>query len=594
MDLPQPLARILDSVVAAAEAAGERLRAEFYRPGGPRGAQGKAPIDTEIEEALRIALQAALDCDFLGEETGLTKGRVEGWRWLVDPQDGTSNFLRGARGSAVSVGLLRGSVAVLGVVHSPMSPDRGRDTIAWAEGTGPVRRNGEPVEASLAGRRLARGEFVWCTESAARRPHFFAQCARPARFIGMSSIAYRLARVGAGDGVAAISAHAVHEYDIAAGAAILRGAGGVLLDAGSREIVFTGVEGARVSGCIAGAPEAAAALAPVAWSAYTDIPKLDARTSVAFPKIADAARLARAQGCLIGQVIGDSLGSLVEFRDAREIAKRYPGGVADLADGGTWNTLAGQPTDDSELALALARSLLRQRRFDARSVLGAYQGWLASKPFDVGGMTRAGLQGRPNLSSAANGSLMRVAPIGIWAAGDAERAAHAAREDSRLTHPHPLCVEACAGFAAAIATGVATGDLAAMLAAALAHTLGEAREAIERAAAGEIAQDFSKNPGWVLIALENAFYRLMNGSGFEPGVVATVAAGGDTDTNGAIAGALLGAAHGIAVIPSRWVLPVLACRPCAETDAPHPRPMDCWPDDVLEVAEALLLCGVGR
>ena len=68
-------------------------------------------------------------------------------------------------------------------------------------------------------------------------------------------------------------------------------------------------------------------------------------------------RLSRAQGCLLGQLAGDALGSLVEFKSPEEIRRTYPDGVRELADGGTWNTIAGQPTDDSEMALLLARML---------------------------------------------------------------------------------------------------------------------------------------------------------------------------------------------------------------------------------------------
>jgi ADP-ribosyl-[dinitrogen reductase] hydrolase len=587
----QSLEGVLSAAVAAAEAAGGLLYAEFHRAGGPRGERGKAPVDTEMEEALRTALQSALDCDFLGEETGFTKGSVAGWRWVVDPHDGTTDFLKGYRGSAVSVGLLRGATPVLGVVHCPMSPDRGRETFAWAEGAGPMRRNGQPVATDLAGRRLESGAIVWCTESAALRPRAFARGVAPARFVAMSSIAHRLARVAAGDGVAALSAHSVHEYDIAGGAALLRAAGGVLLDAEGREIVFSGVENARVTGCIAGAPQAAARLARVRWAEVNAAPKAEPRVRLAFPRLADEARLARAQGSLLGQVIGDSLGALVEFSDARAIARAYPQGVRDLADGGVWGTIAGQPTDDSELALSLARSILRAGRYDAPAALAAYRGWLRSGPFDVGRATRAGLEGKPDAKSEANGSLMRISPIGVWAAGDPARAAAAAREDSRLTHPNAVCVEACAGFAAAIAAGIASGDRRAMLAAARAHSSGAAREAIERGAAGEPPRDFATQQGWVLIALQNAFYRLVHARSFESAIVETVSAGGDTDTNGAIAGALLGAAWGRDAVPSRWLLPVLACRPCEEVGARRPRPVEYWPDDVLEVAEALLQIG---
>ena len=64
---------LLAAVIAAVEAEGRLLAAEFLRPDGPRGRRGSAPIDTEIEERLRDKLQALLPCTFLGEETGISK-----------------------------------------------------------------------------------------------------------------------------------------------------------------------------------------------------------------------------------------------------------------------------------------------------------------------------------------------------------------------------------------------------------------------------------------------------------------------------------------------------------------------------------------
>ncbi|HWA37278.1 MAG TPA: inositol monophosphatase family protein, partial [Burkholderiales bacterium] len=128
---------VLRGVIAAAEEEGAQLAAEFFRPGGPRGQGGSAPIDREMEERLRAKLQALVPCAFGGEETGAAPAigaGYDGWMWLVDPHDGTSDFLQGRRGSAVSIGLLRDGVPVLGVVHAPLAPDRGADTIAWAEG----------------------------------------------------------------------------------------------------------------------------------------------------------------------------------------------------------------------------------------------------------------------------------------------------------------------------------------------------------------------------------------------------------------------------------------------------------------------------
>ena len=77
-----------------------------------------------------------MPCTFAGEETGTTMSEAEkDWVWLVDPHDGTFEFIAGRRGSAISVALLHKKAPVLGVVHCPLAPDRSRDTVAWAEGT---------------------------------------------------------------------------------------------------------------------------------------------------------------------------------------------------------------------------------------------------------------------------------------------------------------------------------------------------------------------------------------------------------------------------------------------------------------------------
>ena len=480
------------------------------------------------------------------------------------------------------MGLLRGSLPVLGVVCSPMSPDRGRDTIAWAEGTPSILRNGKPVNNDLSRQGLAPGAFAWATASAALKPVAWSMAVRPSRYVAMPSIAYRMARIAAGDGVATVSAHSLNEYDVAGGMALIAAANGVVLDASGRDVVLAGNSSARVSGLFAGAPEAARQLSKFTWAQLEQEPRREPRVVLGFPR-KKSSSLERAQGCLLGQVIGDSLGSRVEFKNASEIQKLFPDGVRDLADGGPYHTIAGQPTDDSEMALTLARTIVRQRGFERDRVLEAYREWLQTRPVDVGETTERGLLGLHTTESESNGSLMRVAPIGVWAADDPARAAATARADSALTHPNPACVESCAAFCAAIAVGVAGASREEMAEAALAHCTGAAREAIKRNA---LPADFAK--GWVITTLQNAFYRLSGNQTLEESLVATVGCGGDTDTNAAVAGALLGAFHGRDAFPSRWVYAVLACRPIAEAGAPRPRPMAYWPDDVLEIAEALL------
>ena len=581
----------LSEVVSIVEAEGERLRAEFYREDGPRGERGNCPVDREIEESLRTKLRALVECAFVGEETGsvpgAASGATAGWTWLVDPHDGTFEFLAGRRGSAISVALLRQGTPVLGVVHAPDPPDRGPDTIAWAEGA-PLQRNGIPLQVDLSNRKLAQGEFVIATASTVQRPETWARAVAPAHFVGIPSIAYRLARVAAGDGVATVSVHEVNEYDVAAGMALVIAARGTVLDAAGLEVRLKGNVDARLSGCFAGAPAAASRLAKVDWKRLAEEPRRDGRVQLRFPRKKFGDRLARAQGAMLGQVIGDSLGARVEAKPANEIARLHPNGVRELTDGGVYHLMAGQPTDDSEMALTLARSIVREGRCDPTRVLDAYRRWITSRPVDVGMTTEKGLIGASDASSESNGSLMRCSPIGVWAAGDPALAARTARDDSGLTHPSDVCVEACAAYCAAIAAGVAGASREEMVEAATQHSKGPAREAVKRGAGGARPTDFFTHPGWVVLALQNAFWCLTQ-TDFEEGLVSTVGHGGDTDTNAAIAGALLGAAHGREAIPLRWIFAVLSCRPLAEAGALRPRPTEYWPDDILDLSEALLL-----
>jgi len=307
-------------------------------------------------------------------------------------------------------------------------------------------------------------------------------------------------------------------------------------------------------------------------------------------------QFSRAQGCWLGQLAGDSLGSLVEFRSPDDIRRQYPNGVHELADGGTWNTLAGQPTDDSEMALALARTLVRDRRYDGQAVRAAYVDWLHSDPFDSGSTVSAGLSGRPSTSSQANGALMRISPLGIFCARrDLDQAAAAwAEADARLTHPHPVCVQATALFAVALAHAIRTGCDAAAL---YQHILERAADmpvaapllAVIRDAAAAPPADYVHQQGWVLSAFQNAVWQLGHAPTLEAGVVDTVMQGGDTDTNAAIAGTLLGAVHGREAVPAQWVDRVLNCRPSAgDPRVQRPRPERFWPVDALELARQLV------
>jgi ADP-ribosyl-[dinitrogen reductase] hydrolase len=304
------------------------------------------------------------------------------------------------------------------VVYAPVAPDDRGDLIAWAQGAR-LTRNGQPiVRPSKSTRPIA----ALNADSAdyARHNH----CSLGGlRLRAIPSPAYRLALAAVGEVDAAISlVGGLERFDFAGGHALILGAGGVFLDLFGETIDY---RHPAFDGCIGGPEDLVERIVRMAPGGGQREPRHAAcpRRPVSNPEV-----LARAQGSLLGQLAGDALGSAVEFCSATEIKKSYPNGLTTLDDGGTWDLNAGQPTDDSEMALALARTLVRHEKFDEQAVAGAYVKWRESEPFDVGSTTQSAIAalktGRPVPSeSQSNGALMRVSPIGIFAAGDPKKAA---------------------------------------------------------------------------------------------------------------------------------------------------------------------------
>lgn len=603
--------------IDTAREGGRLLQEEFHRRPGPR------EIDHRVEEVIRDRLRCAFPWNYLGEELGAVTAQGSDHTWVVDPNDGTSHFLKGRRGSAVAIAALRQGQLVLGVVFAFCYPDDSGDLIAWAEGCGPITRNGQPVTAAVPDADLANPHLpfhdrlvVFLSPDADRSPLANSRCVGPARYIRMPSIAYRLALVAVGEGVATLSLNGPVSWDYAAGHAILQAAGGGLVDRDGHPVTYTTQGRGSARDCFGGGPKAVEALRHRDWasvlvSEQSAGPRYLPLGSVAGHSVADPARLARAQGCLLGQFAGDTLGGLVEFKATNLIQKDYPDGVRDMRDGGTWRNIAGQLTDDSEMALMLARTLVHHGRYDPGAALDAYLHWWP-QAWDHGSTLSAALgpasRGKTaaerlqlagehaNHRSQSNGSLMRICPLGIFGASRLDCVAGWARQDSGLTHPNPVCKDACAVFISAIAHAVARGGgpesayQAALAEASRPEVQPAVLEALTQARHAPPA-DYASQMGWVLIALQNAFYQLLHAPTLEAGVIDTISRGGDTDTTAAIAGALLGAVHGREAVPGRWVRLLLSCRPLPESGTAHPMPPEFWPVEALEIAEALLWCG---
>lgn len=233
LDLPALLSHVIDAVCQA----GQILVAEWERVEGPRGHGDKAVVDVEIEKLLRQQLLGLFFCDFWGEETGHTL-TGHPWCWVVDPNDGTNDFLRGLKGSAISVGLLYKHIPVLGVVYAPVTEEGISDCIAWAEGLPALLRNGQPLVRKLLDLPWSSGSRVMLSSAAVNKSDINLELCSPSAFVAMPSIAYRLAKVAAGDGICGVSLYPVSAHDVVAGHALLRGAGGVLLNENGMSIQY--------------------------------------------------------------------------------------------------------------------------------------------------------------------------------------------------------------------------------------------------------------------------------------------------------------------------------------------------------------------
>ena len=278
----------------------------------------------------------------------------------------------------------------------------------------------------------------------------------------------------------------------------------------------------------------------------------------------------RARGVLLGLACGDALGRPVEFKSASAISTEH-GRLDEMVKEGTWNQPAGTITDDTEQALCIARSLVEQQTFDPADIARRFVAWYDTEPFDIGGMTLRSLsrlkhgdawdeagrhvweQSREG-QNAGNGSVMRCPPLAVPYASDWDRLAAVSRQSSQITHADPRCTYGCAILNLTIAGLLENTD--APLQAALDDVDSDAPDelvtALEPVARGETPSPLETS-GYVVYSLQTALHDSLVGDSAEEAIVTAVNRGGDTDTIGAIAGAVAGARFGASQLPERWV-----------------------------------------
>ena len=284
--------------------------------------------------------------------------------------------------------------------------------------------------------------------------------------------------------------------------------------------------------------------------------------------------LDRIKGTIYGQAIGDALGLGTEFMDDYDMAWKYPNGLTHYSEiyqdrhRRRWEI--GDWTDDTDMMLCIANAIIKDNGVNLTTIAQNFKNWANGVPMGIGANTYKVLMfgdyvehpldvsrkvwEMSRYHSAANGGLMRTSIVGLLPT-DVE---HSAADICRLTHYDPRCVGSCVivselihahvyglpvpTYEQIIATSRKYDDRIAVF-----ITLSQNQDikALGLQEEGSI--------GYTLKTLAAGLWAYWHADTFQDGLLAVVRAGGDADTNAAVACSILGAKFGFNAIPSEYV-----------------------------------------
>jgi ADP-ribosylglycohydrolase len=300
-------------------------------------------------------------------------------------------------------------------------------------------------------------------------------------------------------------------------------------------------------------------------------PNLDELSALFESRRTDADLPARYRGTLLGVAAGNALGLPAEGMSRRAIAARFPSGLAavDAAERtAPWD-------DDLAQTVVLAEALLEHPDLDLEDLARRLLRWARDNGRGMGGLTAQVLErlaaGTPAAAAArlvweadagqpaGNGAVMRCAPVALRWRRSGRRLVETARKSAVVTHWDPRCVWSVVCVVGVIALcldgrpvdveSLARAFERAGAPAAVVAAIGQA----DGARLDDLALDDRARMGYTLKAMQVALWAARQEADFAAPLVAVVNAGGDTDTNGAVAGAVLGARAGAAAIPRAWL-----------------------------------------
>jgi len=271
----------------------------------------------------------------------------------------------------------------------------------------------------------------------------------------------------------------------------------------------------------------------------------------------------RARGALIGLAVGDAIGTTLEFSQRDNYRPLH-----DMVGGGPFNLQAGEWTDDTAMALALADCLNDPSGFSEYALMQRFEDWYrrgsfscTGECFDIGIATRQAIErwrtsGNPEAGSAdpmtaGNGSLMRLSPVAIRYWNDRASLRDIAARQSKVTHAAPEAVDACVYWAELLADaieGAARSDVFSPRDQQYAGKVSDVANGSWR----HKSRKAIRSGGYVIESLEASLWCASRSIDFNQAVLAAANLGGDADTTAAITGQLAGSLVGYSGIPTAY------------------------------------------
>ena len=284
--------------------------------------------------------------------------------------------------------------------------------------------------------------------------------------------------------------------------------------------------------------------------------------------------LDKIKGTIYGQAIGDALGLGTEFMDDYDMAWKYPNGLTHYGEiyqdrhRRRWEI--GDWTDDTDMMLCIANAIIKDKGVNLTTIAQNFKDWANGVPMGIGANTYKVLMfgdyvehsldvsrkvwELSRYQSAANGGLMRTSIVGLLP-GNIERSA---ADICRLTHYDPRCVGSCVIVSELIHAHVyglpiPTYEQIKMISRKYDDRIVEFITLSQNEDIKALDLQEEGSIGYTLRTLSAGLWAYWHTETFQDGLLAVVRAGGDADTNAAVACSILGAKFGFNAIPSEYV-----------------------------------------